>query len=56
MSVSVKMDGRVMEAGGLDLTKQTNIKKLEKKTEKMLEEEMLSLLKNFRSLMSTLLE
>ncbi|MDX8290495.1 Ger(x)C family spore germination protein [Metabacillus indicus] len=50
MSVSVKMDGRVMEAGGLDLTRQPNIKKLEKKTEKILEEEMLSLLKKLQEL------
>jgi spore germination protein len=49
-NVSVKMDGRVMEGGGLDLTQKKNIEKIEKRTEKMLEKEALALLEKLQKL------
>ncbi|MGG4488047.1 Ger(x)C family spore germination protein [Metabacillus idriensis] len=49
-NVNIKMDGRVMEGGGLDLTQKKNIEKLEKKTEQMLEKEALVLLEKLQKL------
>lgn len=49
-NVSIKMDGRVMEGGGLDLTQKKNIEKIEKKTEIMLEKEALALLEKLQKL------
>lgn len=48
--ISITMDGRVMEGGGLDLTQKKNIEKIEKKSEKMVEKEALALLKKLQKL------
>ncbi|MCM3595068.1 Ger(x)C family spore germination protein [Metabacillus idriensis] len=49
-NVRIKMDGRVMEGGGLDLTQKKNIEKIEKKSEEMLEKEALVLLEKLQKL------